>query len=139
MLMSRVKIKIVQFHYQINPQHTVPLLDDNGTLIVDSHAICAYLSEKYGETDRLYPKNLVERALVDSRLHFDSGHLFARMRFLYEPILYYKSAEMPEDRIEYVQRMWDIMEKFLGESAYVCGDELSIADFSLVATGLLKL
>lgn len=110
------------------------MLDDNGVIIVDSHAICAYVSEKYGETDRLYPKDLAKRALVDSRLHFDSGHLFARMRFLYEPILYFKSAEMPEDRIEYVQRMWDIMEKFLQESPYVCGDEMTIADFCLVAT-----
>lgn len=117
---------------QINPQHTVPLLDDNGVLIADSHAILPYLCEKYGETDQLYPKDLAKRALVDSRLHFDSGHLFARMRFLYEPILYFKSAEMSEDRIEYVQRMWDIMERFLEDSPYVCGEDMTIADFSLV-------
>lgn len=55
---------------QMNPQHTVPLLDDNGVLIADSHAICAYLSEKYGETDRLYPKDLAKRALVGFLIYF---------------------------------------------------------------------
>lgn len=74
---------------QLNPQHTVPLLDDNGVLIADSHAICAYLSETYGTNDRLYPNDLVKRAMVDARMHFNSGHLFARLRFLCEPILYY--------------------------------------------------
>lgn len=118
----------------MNPQHTIPFLNDNGVLIADSHAIMAYLSEKYGKSDRLYPKDLEKRALVDSRLHFDSGHMFARMRFLYEPILFFKSAEMPEDRLQQIQRALDILEQFLDENPYVCGDEMTIADFSMVAT-----
>lgn len=103
-------------------------------MISDSHAICGYLSDKYGKTDRLYPKDLVNRALVNSRLHFDSGHLFARLRFLYEPILYYKSADMPADRVQYIQTAWDILERFLEKTSFVCGDEMTIADFCLMAT-----
>lgn len=118
----------------MNPQHTVPLLDDNGVLIADSHAICAYLCGKYGKTDRLYPKDLVKRALVDARMHFDSGHLFARLRFLYEPILYFKSSEMPTERIQYIQTAWGILERFLEKTAFVCGDEMTIADFCIIAT-----
>lgn len=110
------------------------MLDDNGVIVIDSHAICAYLCEKYGETDALYPKDLEKRATCDARLHFDSGHLFARMRFLYEPILFMKSSEMPDDRIQYIQTAWDILERFLENAAYVCGDEMTIADFCLVAT-----
>ena len=112
----------------------MPLLDDNGVIIADSHAICAYLSEKYGKTDRLYPKDLVKRALVDGRMHFDSGHLFARLRFIYEPILYFKSSEMPIDRIQSVQTAWDILERFLEKSDFVCGDEMTIADICIMAT-----
>lgn len=118
----------------MNPQHTVPLLDDNGIIIADSHAICAYLSDVYGTDDRLYPKCVVKRALVNSRLHFNSGHFFARMRFLYEPIVYFGSAEWPDDRIEYIQKTFDILERFLEDSPYVCGDDMTIADFCLVAT-----
>ncbi|XP_055307097.1 glutathione S-transferase 1-like [Sitodiplosis mosellana] len=119
---------------KLNPQHTIPFLDDNGVLIADSHAICAYLVGKYGKDDSLYPKDLAKRAQVDSRLHFDSGHLFARLRFLYAPILYCKSSEMPEDRIQNIQTAWDILERFLSETPYVCGNDLTIADLCLVAT-----
>lgn len=119
---------------QINPQHTIPFLDDNGVLIADSHAICAYLVGKYGKDDSLYPKDLVKRALVDSRLHFDSGHLFARLRFLLEPIFYFHSTEMSEDRVKYIQTALDILERFLAKTLYICGDQLTIADFCLVAT-----
>lgn len=112
----------------------MPTIDDNGVVIADSHAICAYLSEKYGKTDRLYPKDLAKRALVDSRLHFDSGHMFARLRFLYEPILYYKSKDMSDEKIKYIQDVWDIIERFLEKTPYLCGDDLTIADLCLVAS-----
>ncbi|XP_055301829.1 glutathione S-transferase 1-like isoform X2 [Sitodiplosis mosellana] len=119
---------------KLNPQHTIPFLDDNGVLIADSHAICAYLVGKYGKDDSLYPKDLAKRAQVDSRLHFDSGHLFARLRFLYFPVFFYKSAEMPEERVKEIQTAWDILERFLSETPYVCGNDLTIADLCLVAT-----
>lgn len=112
----------------------MPVIDDDGVFISDSHAICAYLVEKYADSDRLYPKDLVKRALVDSRLHFDSGHLFCRLRMLFEPIFYNQSKEMPEDRINYIRVQWDILDRFLQDSPYVCGDDLTIADFCLVAT-----
>lgn len=103
-------------------------------LIADSHAICAYLSEKYGKTDKLYPKDLVKRALVDSRLHFDSGHLFARLRFMYEPVLFRKSPEIPEDRKQYIRTAFDILARFLEKTPFVCGEEMTIADHCLAAT-----
>lgn len=112
----------------------MPLLNDNGVYIVDSHAIAAYLCGKYGKNDRLYPKDLVERALIDSRLHFDSGHLFCRMRFLFEPIWMQKSTELPDERVNYVRTSLDIMERFLATTPYLCGNELTIADLCCVAT-----
>lgn len=112
----------------------MPLLNDNGVYIADSHAITAYLCEKYGKNDRLYPKDLVKRALIDSRLHFDSGHLFCRMRFLFEPIWVHKSTELPEERINYIRTSFDIMERFLAKTPYLCGNELTIADLCCVAT-----
>ncbi|XP_065366984.1 glutathione S-transferase 1 [Calliphora vicina] len=119
---------------KMNPQHTIPTLVDGDATLYDSHAICAYLVEKYGKDDKLYPKDLLKRAQVDARLHFDSGHLFARLRFLYEPILYYGSTDCSIDKIAYIQKCWEIMEQFLKEHPYVCGDDLTIGDFCCVAT-----
>lgn len=42
-----------------------------------------YLVTKYGKDDSLYPKDPVKQARVNSALHFESGVLFARMRFIF--------------------------------------------------------
>lgn len=68
---------------KINPMHTIPTLDEPGAIIWDSHAICTYLVEKYGKNDQLYPKDLLQRAQVDQRLHFNGGFLFQRLRFCF--------------------------------------------------------
>lgn len=120
---------------KLNPQHTIPTLIDGDATIIDSHAICAYLVEKYGkEHESLYPKDLVKRANVDARLHLDSGHLFARMRFLYEPVIFSGSTDCSVDKIAYVQKCYEILEGFLKDQTYLCGNELTIADLCCVAT-----
>ena len=118
----------------MNPQHTIPTLDDKGTIIIDSHAICTYLVDKYGKDDALYPKDLVKRANVDAKLHLDSGHLFARLRYLYEPIIFFQSTDCSIDKIAYIQKTYEILENFLKEQPYLCGDRLTVADFCCVAT-----
>lgn len=121
-------------HLQINPQHTLPVLDDNGAIIVDSHAICAYLCEKYAKTDSLYPKDLVSRAKVEARMHFDTSYLFTRFRFMFEPILYAGGYEVSEEKVAFMQKAWPILEAFLEQGEYVCGDSLTIADLCCVAS-----
>ena len=62
----------------MNPQHTVPtLVEDDGFVLWESHAIMPYLVDKYGkEDDPLYPKDLRKRATINQRLHFNNGVLF---------------------------------------------------------------
>lgn len=118
----------------MNPQHTIPTINDNGVVIYDSHAICSYLVDKYGENDSLYPKDLVRRAHVNARLHFDSGFLFARLRYLFEPIFFMNENAISPWKIESIQQCWTLMEAFLERGKYVCGNEITIADFCCIAT-----
>lgn len=67
-------------YFQLNPQHTVPTLNDEGFTFWDSHAINVYLLSKYAKDDSLYPKDIKKRAIIDQRLHFDSGVAFAALR-----------------------------------------------------------
>lgn len=61
----------------MNPQHTVPTLDDDGNVIWDSHAIMGYLVNKYAKDDSVYPKNdPYKRAIIDQRMHFENGIVF---------------------------------------------------------------
>jgi len=39
----------------------------------------AYLVDQYGQDDTLYPRNIEARALVNQRLYFDLGNLFANI------------------------------------------------------------
>lgn len=64
---------------QLNPQHCIPTLDDNELVLWESRVILTYLASMYGGTDdKLYPKDVRIRALVDQRLHFDLGTLYQR-------------------------------------------------------------
>lgn len=44
-----------------------------------SRAILAYLVSAYSKDDTLYPRDIRMRALVDQRIHFDLGTLYARL------------------------------------------------------------
>ncbi|XP_037948097.1 glutathione S-transferase 1 [Teleopsis dalmanni] len=119
---------------KLNPQHTIPVLDDNGIVISDSHVICSYLADKYGPNETLYPKEKVKRMEVDARLYFDCGHLFPRVRFMVEPVIYFGCDNISEDKIVYMQKAYDGLEKCLANSPYLCGEHLTIADLCCVAS-----
>lgn len=67
----------------INPQHNVPTIDDDGLILNESRAICAYLVNQYAKEDSLYPKDPKIRAVVDQRLYFDMGVFYQRFSQVY--------------------------------------------------------
>ncbi|XP_058981643.1 glutathione S-transferase 1-like [Musca domestica] len=119
---------------KLNPQHTVPTLVDGHDVIYDSHAICGYLVDKYATNDELYPKGLVQRTLVNARLHFDSCDIFSPMRFMYVQILYGGLESVPKDVVRCLHESWMILEDILKDSPYLCGENMTIADICCLAT-----
>ncbi|KAF7265329.1 hypothetical protein GWI33_021312 [Rhynchophorus ferrugineus] len=117
-----------------NPLHTLPTLEDGDFVIFDSHAINAYLVGKYGKNDSLYPKDLQKRAVVDQRLHFDSGVLFPRMGAIVGALLRQGVKVIEKDKADLVAQAYQSLETLLEGNTYVAGNELTIADFSIVAT-----
>lgn len=132
---TRNKEQYSKEYLKKNPQHTVPLLEDGEATIWDSHAIMAYLVSKYGKDDSLYPRDLLKRAVVDQRLHFDSGVLFASaLRAITKLVLSLGITVVPKERIEAITEAYDFLELFLKDHDYIAGDQLTIADFSVVST-----
>uniref|UniRef100_A0A0K8VWZ4 Glutathione S-transferase 1 n=2 Tax=Bactrocera latifrons TaxID=174628 RepID=A0A0K8VWZ4_BACLA len=119
---------------KLNPQHTIPVLDDNGTVVTDSHVINAYLVDKYSSDETLYPKDQQKRREVDARLYFDAGHLFPRVRLMVEPIIYFGADKIQEEKIRYMKLAYDGLEKCLANAPYLCGQHLTIADLCAVAS-----
>ncbi|KAM3966919.1 glutathione S-transferase delta 1 [Aphomia sociella] len=120
-------------YLKMNPQHTVPTMDDNGFILWESRAIMAYLVNAYGRDDTLYPKNPRIRALVDQRLYFDAGTLFLRYSNVYLPMLF-RGAEMNNEQAEKLDEALEWLNKALEGRTYVAGDDVTIADISIVVT-----
>ncbi|CAH1154578.1 unnamed protein product [Phaedon cochleariae] len=119
---------------KMNPQHTVPVLDDDGFILADSHAIMSYLVSKYGKDKSLYPTDLQQRALVDHRLHFDSSILFARGLIVSWGVLFEGAKEIPQKLLNNLSEAFHMVEKFLQKTKYVAGDQMTIADISFVTS-----
>ncbi|XP_032572105.1 glutathione S-transferase 1-like [Drosophila sechellia] len=113
-----------------NPQHTVPVLDDNGTFIWDSHAIAVYLVDKYAKSDELYPKDLAKRAIINQRLFFDASVIYASIANVSGPFWINGVTEVPQEKLDAIHRGLKLLETFLGNSPYLAGDSLTLADLS---------
>ncbi|GJQ67936.1 putative glutathione s-transferase [Trypoxylus dichotomus] len=124
---------------KLNPQHTVPTLEDGEVVLINSHAINMYLVEKYGQNDTLYPKDVTKRALINQRLFFDEGTVFS---VLYETMKYTvvhnlrgERHQIPELNKTKAKAAYGFLEAFLaGETWVAGGTSPSIADLHLVAT-----
>lgn len=118
---------------QINPQHTVPTMVDDGFALWESRAIMVYLVEKYAQTPSLYPTCPKQRAIVNQRLYFDLGTLYQRFADYYYPQIFAKAPANP-DNFKKMEDAVGFLNKFLEGQTYAAGDNLTVADISLVAT-----
>ncbi|CAH0546313.1 unnamed protein product [Brassicogethes aeneus] len=119
---------------KLNPSHTVPVLDDDGFILADSHAIIIYLIEKYGKDSSLYPKDIKERAVVNHRLHFDNGTLFSRLSAMVKPLFYNNEKSIPQEKIDGVVEAYKILETFLQSAPWMAGQKMTVADLAIVAS-----
>ncbi|XP_030035463.2 glutathione S-transferase 1 [Manduca sexta] len=118
---------------KLNPQHTVPTIVDDGFSLWESRAISRYLVNKYGGDSALYPQDAQARALVDQRLDFDIGTLYPRFAKYYYPQLF-GGAPAVEADLEKLKEGLQFFNTFLEGRKYSAGEELTLADLSLVAT-----
>lgn len=118
---------------KMNPQHTIPTLNDNGFYLSESRAVIQYLANAYATDDSLYPKDAKKRFLVDKILAFDMGTLYHRFGDLYYPIMFAKAKFEPE-KIKKLDEALGYLEEFLTETTYAAGNNLTIADFSIAAS-----
>lgn len=124
---------VISLCLQLNPEHTVPTLDDNGTIVWDSHAISIYLIGKYADDDSLYPSDVVQRAKCNQRLFFHNGTLLQRFRALVRSI-FYGATEIPERSRNRIHEAYGIMETFLETDLFLVGEQITLADVCTAVT-----
>lgn len=76
----------------------------------------------------------MKRAIINARLHFDTGYLFSQFTSLFEDIFVYGATQPSSKVLSHLRKCYDIMERFLENGPFLCGDHLSIADISCVTT-----
>jgi glutathione S-transferase len=57
---------------KLNPQRTIPVVDDDGFVMTESRAIAAYLATTKSSDNSLYPTDPKARFIVDHRLYYDA-------------------------------------------------------------------
>lgn len=121
----------------INPCKQVPYLDDDGFGLSEGSAILKYLADKVGSP--AYPKDLRARARVNERMDWFNTGLYRDLGYgvIYpQCVPTYKRAD---ERVQSAILAWgreksrgwlQILDQHLiGNAPYVCGAELTIADY----------
>ncbi|XP_075975919.1 glutathione S-transferase 1-1-like [Anticarsia gemmatalis] len=137
-----LNLKLVDLHHgdhlkpeyiKLNPQHTVPTLVDDGLSIWESRAIMTYLVNKYGKGSGLYPEEPKARALIDQRLYFDIGTLYARFADYFYPQVF-GGAPADADKKAKIEDALQLLNTFLDGQKYVAGPNLTVADLTIIAS-----
>ncbi|KAF5279733.1 hypothetical protein FQA39_LY05423 [Lamprigera yunnana] len=119
---------------KLNPQHTIPILEDDDFIVWESHAINVYLITKYGKEDLLYPTDPQVRAVIDQRMHFESGVLFPRFVDAFMPIMMGMTTQISDKCFERIDEACGFLNSFLEDRKWLAGDEVCVADASILCT-----
>jgi len=122
----------------INPLGKVPALqDDDGFTLFESAAIIKYLAQKHHSS--LYPTDLKQRAIVDQWMDYVSIHIRgAYGRVFWNRIGINFTGEEADVNslnagLKFLDRFLPILENQLAKTRYLAGEQLTVADFNLLA------
>jgi glutathione S-transferase len=131
----------------VNPRCMVPVLEtDDGERITECMAICAYLEELYPEPP-LFGRSAVERAKATMWDHIvEIEGLLALAEALRNTGEFFENRALPgpEDTAQVPalvtrgklrgQQFFDRVDRKLQETAFIAGNEFSVADITLLVT-----
>jgi glutathione S-transferase len=134
---------------KLNPNHKVPVLEDDGFLLWESHAIMQYVADKTPR-QTLYPAETRARADVNRWLFWCSQHFSPAISILnwehaIKGLIGLGAADPAEVRRgeQLVREFGGILDAHLAGRDWICGSALSLADIAiaapLAATGPAKL
>ncbi|KAF5270021.1 hypothetical protein FQR65_LT05820 [Abscondita terminalis] len=121
-------------YLKMNPLHSIPTMDDNGTIIYDSHVINTYIVDKYGKNDMLYPKDLYQRALVHQGLAFDLGNLFPLLKDINMAYFTKEITSLTPQMVEKITTLYGFLETMLQKNGWLAIDRITLADISCYPT-----
>ncbi len=115
----------------MNPNGRIPVIDDGGTVVWESHAIVRYLAARYGEGS-LWPPDPALRAVADAWMEWMQTTLYRDFIDLFWGLVRTPPEERDWPAIHATNarlaRHYEILDRHLASRAYLAGDEFTMAD-----------
>jgi glutathione S-transferase len=119
----------------MNPHGRVPVIDDGGTVVWESHAILRYLAARYGRGS-FWQDDPAARSLADRWM--DWSHTTLQPDFLGGVFWgFYRTPEAQRDvraiksRVEACARHFQLLDRHLADRPFMLGDALTLADIPI--------
>jgi len=120
----------------MNPNGKVPVIDDDGFVLWESHAILRYLADKHG-AHSWYPVDIKARSQVERWLdwnHTRLGPEVGKIAFNTLVLREKGNAQAIEDGKKWLLIILPVLDGELGKRRYVCGNDITIADLATVTS-----
>lgn len=132
----------------LNPNGSVPILEDGDFSLWESNAILQYLAEhhavEHGEND-IYPSDIKKRAAINQWLYWQTAHYGAAISTIAwenfaKPLFGLGDADqaLVADGLARFHKYAPILEARLTDHDFVTGDTLTIADFAMANTATVN-
>jgi glutathione S-transferase len=124
-------------HLALHPFARVPALDHDGFRLYETGAIVLYLEEAF-PAPRLMPEGVRDRALVHQWISAVNGYYYPYLVYhlVHERLVFPALGIEADEKVvaaalPRIDAALDVAERTLGESSFLVGDSLSLADFFL--------
>jgi glutathione S-transferase len=122
----------------INPAGKIPTLVENNFILSESNAILQYICEAYSDC-QLFSKLPQEKAYIASWQFWEAAHWQPALTPVLAPLIGHKlfpetlpaPSDVPDWNNEQLQPLLSRLEAHLQNHAYLAGEKLTIADFSV--------
>ncbi|PWB80622.1 MAG: glutathione S-transferase [Methylocystaceae bacterium] len=115
-----------------NPHGRIPVIDDDGTIVWESHAILRYLAARYGG-ERFWPSDPAARSHADRWM--DWAQTTLQPEFLNGVFWgYYRTPEPQRNwpaihaSVARTAEHYKLLDRWLADKKFLAGDELTLAD-----------
>jgi glutathione S-transferase len=118
----------------MNPIGLIPALQEGDFTLFESNAILRYICNAHAPHTSFYPQSPKERAVVEAWMDFQQTALSRHQSLLFQGLI--RTAPEKRDHaviataIQDASKIWAILDARLALHPYVCGEEITLADFA---------
>ncbi|WP_052958571.1 glutathione S-transferase N-terminal domain-containing protein [Aquamicrobium sp. LC103] len=119
---------------RMNPMRRVPVLEEDGFVLWESHAILRYLGSSPSASQTLVPDDAKARAIMDQWMEFTTSTLQPAFIGVFWQLVRTPEAQRSAETVARTRAEYEaglaILEKKLSESAFLAGDTFGMADIA---------